>query len=205
MSKHLTDAIVKKLPLPAKGNKVHYDATTRGLGISVTRAGARSFIFNYRVPATGRERRIVIGRYPDWMTTAARDEAKRLRHLIDAGGDPLAGIEALREAPTMTDLIERFEAEHLPRRRPETARGYKVFINRHIKPHFGQHMKVADVAFSDIDNLHRKISKSGAVTLPTAPLRCCQKCFRWPSSGRCAVTIPPKVSSAIPSISAGAI
>jgi hypothetical protein len=73
MSKHLTDAIVKKLPLPAKGNKVHYDATTRGFGISVTRAGARSFIFNYRVRATGRERRIVIGRYPDWMTTAARD------------------------------------------------------------------------------------------------------------------------------------
>jgi integrase len=31
----------------------------------------------------------------------------------------------------------------------------------HIRPHFGQHSKVAEVTFSDIDRLHRKISQVG--------------------------------------------
>jgi integrase len=161
MPLHLTDAIVKKLPPPERGSKVHYDTTVRGFGCCVTRAGARSFIFNYRVRSTGRERRIVIGRYPDWVTTAARDEAKRLRRLIDAGGDPLAGIEAEREAVTMAELIDRFEAEHLVRLRPATQRSYRQMLTNHIRPHFGKHTKVTDVGFADVDALHRKASKVG--------------------------------------------
>ena len=35
-------------------------------------------------------------------------------------------------------------------------------LTNHIRPHFGAHTKVADVAFADIDALHRKITKSGA-------------------------------------------
>ena len=61
----------------------------------------------------------------DWSTTAARTEASRLRRLIDEGGDPLADIEAERAAPTVWDLCDRFEQEHLPRKRPGTADGYR--------------------------------------------------------------------------------
>ena len=159
MTQHLTDVIVKKLPLPPKGSKVHYDATTKGFGVSVTANGARSFVLNYRVKGTGRERRVTIGRFPDWMTTAARDEAKRLRRLIDAGGDPLASIEAEREAPTVSDLAARFIAEHLPRLRPATQKAYRRLIASHIMPGLGVHTKVADVTYVDCDRLHRSIGK----------------------------------------------
>jgi hypothetical protein len=34
-------------------------------------------------------------------------------------------------------------------------------LTKYIRPHFGSHTKAADVAFADIDGLHRKISKAG--------------------------------------------
>lgn len=58
----LTDAIVRTLPTPPKANKVYYDAVgPAGFGARVTANGSRSFIYNYRTRATGRERRITIG------------------------------------------------------------------------------------------------------------------------------------------------
>jgi integrase len=160
---------VKRLPLPETGSKVHYEGgKVPGFGVCVTAAGSRSFILNYRTKA-GRERRVTIGGFPSWSVTSAREEAKRLRRLIDSGGDPRADIEADREAPTMSNLIERFIAEHLPRLRPASARMYSLILANHIGPHFGKHAKVADVTFADCDRLHQKISRSGH---PYAANRC---------------------------------
>ena len=156
---HLTDAIVKKLQRPETGNRISYDSDVPGFGARTTAAGTKSFVLNYRT-RSGRERRHTIGRFPNWATTAARVEAKRLRRLIDEGGDPLADIEAERAAPTMADLIERFETEHLVRKRPGTAADYTRMLNNHIRPAL-KHLKVADVAFTDIDRLHRRITKAG--------------------------------------------
>ena len=50
MTQHLTDAVIRRLPTPAKGNKVHYDSgdgKVPGFGARVTSAGARSFVLNY--------------------------------------------------------------------------------------------------------------------------------------------------------------
>jgi hypothetical protein len=44
MSTRLTDADVKRLKAPTKGNKITYDDTVKGFGARVTAAGARSFI-----------------------------------------------------------------------------------------------------------------------------------------------------------------
>ena len=61
----------------------------------------------------------------------------------------------------MSDLCDRFEAEHLQRKRPGTREDYKRMLDKYIRPHFGEHTKVADVVFSDIDSLHRTITKAG--------------------------------------------
>jgi integrase len=156
----LTDAIAKRLPSPAKDNEVTYDTEVSGFGIRVTAAGSRAFILNY-VTKAGRERRYTIGGFPNWSTTAARAKARELRRLIDDGGDPLADIEAERAAPAVVDLIERFEREHLPRLRASSQADYKRIIENHIRPHFGRHLKVAEVRFEDVDRLHRRISAVG--------------------------------------------
>jgi integrase len=156
---HLTDAIIRKLPTPEKGNRITYDDIVGGLGIRITAAGARSFILNYTVRGSGKGRRYTIGSFPDWACTQAREEARHLKRLIDGGGDPLGVIEDQRGAPDMAELVERFETEHLPRLRPATAAGIRAQIRNHVLPHLGKNTKVADVRFEDVDRLHRKLSK----------------------------------------------
>jgi integrase len=153
----LTDALVKRLPTPARGNAITYDAEVAGLGARVTAAGARSFVLNYRT-RSGRERRYTIGACGDWSATDARAEARRLRYLVDQGGDPLADLEAERSAPTVADLCDRFEAEVLPRRRPGTAVHYRGLLKNYIRPHFGMHRQLTAVTFADIDSLHRSVT-----------------------------------------------
>jgi integrase len=157
----LTDSIVKKLPPPAKGYTVFGDTEVPGFAVRVTANGARSYVISYYTRA-GRDRCYTIGSASVWSAVAARNKARELRRDIEDGGDPLADIEAERAAPTVAQLIERFREEHLPRKRPRTAADYEQLIKNHIAPHFGQHVKVADVRFEDIDALHRKVTKTGA-------------------------------------------
>src|SRR5882724_11509063 len=84
----LTDALTRKLPQPAAGNFITWDDDCAGFGCRVTAAGARSYVFNYRVRGSGQQRRITIGSVADWSASTARIEAKRLRRVVDGGGDP---------------------------------------------------------------------------------------------------------------------
>jgi integrase len=177
----LTDSIVKRLPTPAKGNEITRDTVVKGYAACVTAADSRSFVLNY-YNRTGTERRYTIGRLPDWSVAAGREEARRLKRLIDQGGDPLADIEAERGAPTVDDLIERFVEEHVSRKRPHTQYDYRNVIERHIRPALGG-MKVAQVAWSDVDALHRKITKAGRVIQANRVVAVASKMFslaiRW--------------------------
>ena len=156
---NLSASVIKTLQPPSSGNRVFFDSEVSGFGLRVTANGARSFILNYRTTA-GRERRKTIGAWPIWTATDARREAARLRHLVDQGGDPLAEVQAERSAPTMADLCDRFEQEHLPKKRKGTSDDYKRMLRVYIRPHFGS-MKVSDVDFVHIDRLHRKITADG--------------------------------------------
>jgi integrase len=160
ITENLTGSVIRRLPPPAKGNKVYYFGDPAGFGVRVTADGAKSFVLNYYTK-TGRERRCTIGGHPGWTATEARKEAKRLRHLIDQGGDPLKDAEDARAAPTMEYLCDRFEKEHAERKRRSTALEYGRMLKKHIRPHFGIHTKVADVTYTDVDDLHQRITKAG--------------------------------------------
>jgi integrase len=179
---HLTDGVVKRrCQAPDRGNKIYYDDEVAGFGARVTSNGARSYILNYYIH--GRERRFTIGEAGAWTATAARKEARRLKHLVDSGHDPLSEREAERAAPTMVELLDRFEQEHLTRKRASTAADYERMLRVHIRPFFGNHTKVADVAFTDIDRLHRKITKAGSPRRANTVVAVLSKAFnlatRW--------------------------
>jgi integrase len=180
-SRRLTDATVKLLPTPAKGNRISYDAVVKGFGARVTAAGARAFVLNYRTRA-GRERRFTIGSFPDWTTAAARAEAAELKRRVDRGEDPLSDIETEREAPAVADLAARFEAEHVVRKRESTAAEYRSMLRKYILPALGSR-KVAAVTFTDVDRLHHKISESGKLYRANRVLATLSKMFalaiRW--------------------------
>src|SRR5262245_13485666 len=108
--------MVRRLPPPAGGNqKITYDDAVKGFGLRVTAAGAKFFVLTYRRKLDGVQRRHTIGSFPHWTTAAAREEAKRLKRAVDGGGDPLGEVQAMREAPTVADLAERFLEEHVAR------------------------------------------------------------------------------------------
>lgn len=166
-TEHLTDRLVRSLPAPVAGAAITYDADVAGFGIRVTANGVRSFVLNYVV--NGRERRMTIGRFPTWSATAAREEARALRRKVDAKVDPLDeqeaqlhAAEALRAAPTMQHLFNRYAAEHLPRKAPRAAADDRSMWEQLILPRLGM-MKVAAVSPPDIDALHAEISASRRV------------------------------------------
>ena len=160
MTTHLNDAKIKSLPAPPYGALITFDSRVAGFGIRTTSTGTRSFIYNYRTRA-GRQRRYTIGQFPNWLTTAARTEAIRLRRLIDAGGDPMGELQDARSAPTMAELAGRFVKEHVARKRPSTQTSYRRQVANVIVPALGS-LKVAEVTFAHVDRLHRKISERDA-------------------------------------------
>jgi len=90
-----------------------FDTEIIGFAARIQASGARTFTIDYR--HAGRQRRMNIGRWPDWSVTAARERAKELRRAVDEGRDPLAVREGFREAPRVKDMIDRYITEHLPK------------------------------------------------------------------------------------------
>ena len=163
----LTDDVVAALAAPPAGRtsyRIKYCAELRGFGVRVSTQGAKAFVLNYRF---GRqERRPTIGRYPDWSADQARAQAATLRRRVDIGQDPMAERHAAWEAPLVRELIERFDAEHITRKRPGTQLEYRRPLRLHVGPLLGL-VPVADVTHGDIEKLHRRM----ALTAPSAANR----------------------------------
>ncbi|TZG25894.1 tyrosine-type recombinase/integrase [Sphingomonas montanisoli] len=79
---------------PGKADAFLWDAgdgSTKGFGVKLTPAGARSYVFQYRVGGRGaKTKRVLIGKHGAWTPTNAREEAERLSRLVSQGEDPAA-------------------------------------------------------------------------------------------------------------------
>ena len=158
MKMRLTDNLVKALKSPDDRDYLTtHDEEITGFGVRVTRAGTKSFVLNYR--AGRRERRLTIGKLPDWSVKAAREQAKTLRRQVDLGDDPMASRHADRAATRVFELAERYQREHASKKRPSSQRNDALNIKNHIVPRIGQ-LAVKDVTFSDIDRLHQSMQST---------------------------------------------
>jgi integrase len=186
-SQKLTDKLVKETPLPHTGSgKILYDDSIAGFGLRVTPAGAQSFIFNYRVRRTHRERRYTIGdagRWEDghwkkgaWTVARARERARELARLVDAGGDPMGELHESRAAPTVDELADRYLAEHAVGKRPRSKYEDDSLLRQWIRPELGSH-KVADVEHADLEKLHRKVTQAGTPVRANRTLALASKLF----------------------------
>lgn len=87
--KHLTAGLVAALRCPeGKEQAFLRDATTRGLRVRVTAAGAKSYVFESKVNGKTLRRTIGTADAAVWTIEAARAEANRLRVLVDKDTDP---------------------------------------------------------------------------------------------------------------------
>ncbi len=138
----LTRNAIKAI-VPADKDQVYWDAEVRGFGLKVTPKGAKSYVLQYRMG--GREastRRYTIGRHGSpWTPDLARDRAKELLRLVDAGQDPIT-LDRQRRADAVELAFDvyadRFVDLYL---KPEWRRTWPEahrIINRTIKPEFGK-------------------------------------------------------------------
>jgi hypothetical protein len=108
MAEKLSEKMIKGLTPPEQGNRILYDSLIPGFGIRITARGVISFVLNYYIQ--GRERRITIGRHPEWSVIAARDRALELRKKVNDGLDPMEQRTQERLQPTMVDLCADYLA-----------------------------------------------------------------------------------------------
>ncbi len=155
----LNDKSVRE-PMPVKGRDYQiFDTEVRGFAVCIYRSGSRAFTLDYRY--AGRQRRITIGRWPEWTVTAARDRARQLRREIDEGGDPLAEKGELREAPHVSDMIERYIAEHVVKLAPANAADQKAMLAKLVAPHWGNKL-VTSITKTDVSKLLAKVAEGRA-------------------------------------------
>jgi hypothetical protein len=155
MTEKLSDVVIRKALPPKEGQLFLWDNEIKGFGLRITKAGAKSFILDYRVE--GRQRRITLGGYPDWTVQAARAAAKTMKRDVDRGQDPMGDRHALREASTMADLWERYRLERLPKKAARSQSDETSMWQKIILPRLGK-LRVADVKYNDLDDLHRDIT-----------------------------------------------
>ena len=143
----LTEANIKKLQAPERGNSITYDDEIPG-GLRVTAANARAFVLGYSI--NGRKRRMSIGRWPVWTATAARARAKQLRRMIDLGQDPLGKRQARRGEPTFAQIA----AEYLKRHAARKKSGYRdeAWLRKDVLPEWGP-LKASDLRRRDVIRL----------------------------------------------------
>src|SRR3954469_24621610 len=136
---------------------VIWDTQVKGFGVRTQRGGSKSYIVHYRTGSGrgGPLRKLTNGKHgAPWTPDTARSEAIRLLCLVESGTDPGADKIARKQAPTLTDLAERFLAEHADaKRKASTAAAYRKLLHKVILPAIGRR-KVADITRADIAKLH---------------------------------------------------
>ena len=136
-----------------------FDTDVRGFSITIYPSGNRAFTLDYRVG--GRQRRMTIGRWPEWTTVAARERAKDLRREIDEGVDPLNQRENAREAPRVSDMTKRYLEEHTPHLAARNAADQHTIMAKLVEPDWGKKL-VTEITKADVEKLLTKIAAGRA-------------------------------------------
>ena len=136
-----------------------FDTDVRGFSITIYPSGNRAFSLDYRVG--GRQRRMTIGRWPEWTTVAARERAKDLRREIDEGIDPLNQRESSRVAPRVSDMTKRYLEEHTPHLAARNSADQHTIMAKLVEPDWVKKL-VTEITKADVEKLLTKIAAGRA-------------------------------------------
>ncbi len=114
----------------------------------------KSFYLWFRTKA-GQERKPKLGDFGVLTVAQARDMARAILAEVAAGRDPVAERRAVREAPTVADLCDRYLGEHAKTKKSGTKD--EAWISQYVLPRLGR-KKIADVAYDDAAGLHKSMA-----------------------------------------------
>jgi len=130
---NFTAARVAEFTCPAgKQQAIYWDGKQPGLGLRVTAAGARAYVFE--ACCQGRTVRVTIGSPSAWTIDAARKEAARLRVLVDSGINP----NEQRREQDAAKAAARVQAETAQQRQAITVgEAWNAYIEER-RPHWSE-------------------------------------------------------------------
>ena len=137
-------------------NRIEWDGEVKGLGLRITKAGAKSYVLSYR--ADGRKRLMTMGRASEMSLAKAREMAGEALVRVRAGADPLEEKAQRRTLPTVAEGVNQFFAEYVPKRRAigrmseRTAKEYARQANKYILPKLGRR-RIRDVTKGDVERI----------------------------------------------------
>jgi integrase len=157
----ITKRVIDRLRArPREHEHAVWDAQMPGFGVRVRPTGAMSYVVVYRAGA-GRGapfRRFTIGAVGQITPEAARTRARAILGAVAQGKDPAADKAGEREMPTVTELADRFIAEHLETKRKRgTAAAYRHVLDAYVKPALGS-TKADKLTRAAVGKLHDKLS-----------------------------------------------
>lgn len=144
----------------------YWDPDTPGLVLRITKAGARSWAFVYRMGGRSAKKRwLKLGDFDALPLNRAQKQARAYHVQVENGVDPGQALRAAAtEGTTVAELWEKFEAEHLPKKAPKTQAEYQITARTHILPALGK-ATVRDLTRDHVTRWH------AAIKAPTAANR----------------------------------
>lgn len=160
----LTDAKIKGLRPPEKGQAEYPDKVVAGLRVRVGTSGAKTFILRKRIG--GRIANVTVGRFHDqrFTLTDARKKARTLLNDIEGGGDPRADTRKKggAGAGTVRALFDDYKKAKAGKR---SIGEIERIFDRYILPEIGD--RLADsINRADVTRLIDKVATGGAKPTP---------------------------------------
>jgi integrase len=152
----LSKRLVDHLEPRASGDVFAWDALLPGFGLRVLPSGRKTYLIQYR-DQHGRTRRYALGAHgvltPEQARALAQDALARVR----AGDNPSVQRRHARQAPTVAQLVQRYERDYLPTLKPRTQQGYRFIVARYILPALGA-LAVPAVTTDDLARLQNSLA-----------------------------------------------
>ena len=153
------------------------DGLQRGLVLTVLPSGRKQWTLRYRFG--GKQRRLVLGDYPELSLSKARDEAEEVRNAVRKGRDP-SGERREAKAPPK-DTVDALAADYLKkhaRRFKRTAAEDERILNVYVLPHW-QGRSTKELTRRDVRALVENIAERGAPIMANRVLAVVRKMLNF--------------------------
>ena len=162
MKLKLTKKLVDGIEVTGKLYTV-FDTETTGFVLRVGASGRKTFFFVYRA-GKGRaatKEWVTLGAFPEMSVEQARALVKQKTAAVQNGQDPAAAVREEKQAITVSEALDAFQAEYVSKLKPSTVAFYKVVIDKHlrtatlgkIRGNLGK-IRVKKLGYSEIARLH---------------------------------------------------
>ena len=156
----LTEANLRQLPalaaaagltLPA----LYWDPVAKGLGVRLNRGGSIAWVMKMRIG--GKPHWETLGEWPQVKPKPARAAHDAMKTRLRQGTDPRQD----RYTPIFwPDLVDKFEADHLPNLKEKTQENYRSILRLHIRPAFPGKL-AQEIVDADVRTFHKALGKTG--------------------------------------------